>query len=92
MKIKELEKYNILAEMCYLILNNTNDEELLNYYGYYFEKELKWYDENESKIISDFTMLYLKGNFNFAFKYWNIKYKHIYCDIIDEGADWFNEE
>lgn len=92
MKIKELEKYNILTEMCSLILNNTDNEDLINFYAYYFEQKLKWLDENKSKIVSDFKKLYFRGNFDFAFRYWDIKYRHIYNDIIDEGVEWFNEE
>ena len=91
MKIRELEKYNILSEMCCLILNNTDDEELIKYYSYYFDNKLVWLDENKSKIVSDFRRLYLKGNFNFAFRYWNMKYRYLYNDIIDEGAEWFDE-
>lgn len=92
MKIKELEKYNILVEMCCLIFLNTIDEELINFYDYCFGNELKWLDENKSKIVSDFKKLYFEGNFEYSIKYWNLKYKHLYKDIIDEGADWFNEE
>ena len=91
MIIRELEKYNILAEMCGLIINDTDDEELIKYYSYYLEKDVKWFDEYENKIVSDFKKLYSKGNFDFALKYWNMKYKHIYKDIIDEGAEWFDE-
>lgn len=68
MKIKELEKYNILTEMCSLILNNTDNEDLINFYAYYFEQKLKWLDENKSKIVSDFKKLYFRGNFDFAFR------------------------
>ena len=91
MKISELENYNILVEMCSLIFNNTDDEELIKYYGCYFDNKLDWLDNNKSKIVSDFTKLYLNGNFNFALKYWNMKYTYLYSDIINNGVSWFNE-
>ena len=91
MRIKELENYNILSEMCSLILNNTKDEELIKYYSYYFVNKLEWLNENKSKIVSDFTKLYLNGNFNFALKYWNMQYTYLYSDIVNEGVSWFDE-
>ena len=91
MKIKELEKYCVLNEMCYLILNNTNNDKFVAFYSFYFENDIKWFNENIDTIIEDFSNLYNNGILGFALKYWNLKYSYLYKDIIDEGADWFNE-
>lgn len=91
MKIKNLENYNILTEMCSLILNNTNDEELIKYYAYYLDNDLDWLDGNKTKIVLDFTKLYLNGSLSFALKYWYTKYSYLYSDIINNGVTWFDE-
>lgn len=91
MKIKELEKYNILAEMCSLILNNTNNCDDEDFYSFYFDKDIKWFDENIDTIILDFSNLYTNGDLDYVLKYWNLKYIHLYKDIIKEGAEWFDE-
>lgn len=94
MKVKELENYNILVEMCGLILNNsrTENKEEVKFYSFYFDWNIDKIRENREKIVNDFIRYFHEGKLNFAFKYWNMKYKHVYLEIIRDGVEWFNEE
>lgn len=91
MKIYQIRKYEILDEMCSLILNNSISEEMSEFYKFYFAQDIKWLDESLPCIIGDFTTLYNEGKLDFAIKYWTLKYADIYSDIVKEGVMFFEE-
>lgn len=91
MKIYQIRKYEILDEMCSLILNNATSDEMAQFYNFYFDYNINWFDENLLRIIDDFTILYNSGKLDFPIKYWTLKYTSIYSDIVREGVMFFEE-
>lgn len=89
MIIRELEKYNILAEMCSLIWNYTNDKNIEYFYEGYPERNLKWLDKNIEKIVTDFIKMYNKGDFIYAINNKDVHIKELYENIVQEGVFWF---
>lgn len=90
MKIKELIKYSILSELCYLMLNSLQ-EKRIEFYNFYFNEDITWLDENKEKIVKDFSKYYYLNRFDYQIKYWDLHYSYLYSDIAREGVDWFDE-
>ena len=91
MKIYQIRKYEILDEMCSLILNNATSEEMAQFYNFYFDYYMYYFEKSLPCIISDFTTLYNEGKLDFPIKYWTLKYTSIYSDIVREGVMFFEE-
>ena len=89
MIIRELLKYDILAEMCSLIWYYTNDKNIEDFYEGYPERNLEWLDKNIEKILIDFIKMYNKGDFIYAFNNKDVHYKELYENIVQKGVLWF---
>ena len=68
-KIKNLYSINILNEKCKILLNNSNklQNEIQDFYDFYFLNSLDWLIKNEDKINQDFYNNLDKMKFDIVF-------------------------
>lgn len=68
-KIKNLYSLNVLNEKCKILLNNSNklQNEIQDFYDFYFLNSLDWLIENQDKINQDFYNNINKMKFDIVF-------------------------